>query len=260
VYFFFSYKAFFDGWDNLFNLIMINAGILLIGGLLVVLPSVLALPAWLIPVFLLFALMAVCVWLAAACRALLPAADSGSIEWRDIFRQLRPALKPGLQLAALLVPLTTAFAVSLPYYLSGQSRLSFLAFGLLLWLGLFCLMVLQYFLAVQARFESGFVQSLRHCLILALDSPGFSFILLVHNLVALMLSAFLALLAPGPAALMLNLNIAVKLRQYKLDWLAEHDPDRKQPKLTIPWQALLQHDREMLGKRSLKGLIFPWKD
>lgn len=260
MFLFFSHKAFFDGWDNLYNLIVMNIGFLAIGGLLMVLPSAISLPGWFFPVFLLAALVASSIWLAAATRALLPAADSTTIEWRAVFRQLRPAVKPGLQLAAMVVPLSAVFTVTLPYYLSGSSYLSILAFGLLLWVGLFCILVLQFFLAVEARYQAGFAQSIRHCLVLVLDSPGFAILLLMHNSLTLVVSAFLALLAPGPAAVMLNINIAVKLRQYKLNWLAEHNPTRQRGRQAIPWPDLLQQDRELLGKRSLRGLIFPWKD
>jgi len=44
---------------------------------------------------------------------------------------------------------------------------------------------------------------------------------------------------------------------YKYDYLeAEADADRKH----IPWDELLYEERESVGNRSLKNMIFPWKD
>jgi len=43
----------------------------------------------------------------------------------------------------------------------------------------------------------------------------------------------------------------------KYDWLeANPGADRRK----IPWDALLIDEREKTGTRSLKNLIFPWKD
>jgi hypothetical protein len=50
---------------------------------------------------------------------------------------------------------------------------------------------------------------------------------------------------------------AIKLMMYKYDYLeAEADADRKH----IPWDELLYEERESVGNRSLKNMIFPWKD
>jgi hypothetical protein len=62
---------------------------------------------------------------------------------------------------------------------------------------------------------------------------------------------------PGPGGLLLFLDEALRLRIFKYDWL-EANPDANRRK--IPWEALLIEEREKTGNRTLKGLIFPWKD
>jgi hypothetical protein len=43
----------------------------------------------------------------------------------------------------------------------------------------------------------------------------------------------------------------------KYDYLEENPrADRKH----IPWETLLREERERVGKRTLKGMIFPWKE
>ena len=107
------------------------------------------------------------------------------------------------------------------------------------------------------RSGGGLRKNLRKSFYLMMDNPLFSLFLLVYNAIVLLVSMFLSFLIPGPAALALNLNVAVKLRLYKYDWL-EANPDSKGKK--IPWFELLEEDRERVGKRTLKGMIFPWKD
>jgi len=50
---------------------------------------------------------------------------------------------------------------------------------------------------------------------------------------------------------------ALKLRLKKYDYLEENpEANRKQ----IPWDALLIDERNKVGPRTFKGMIFPWKD
>ena len=58
-------------------------------------------------------------------------------------------------------------------------------------------------------------------------------------------------------ALLLWYNVALKLRMYKYEYL-EKNPNAKRK--DIPWETLLAEEKEYLGKRTLKGFIFPWKD
>ena len=92
------------------------------------------------------------------------------------------------------------------------------------------------------------------------DNPGFSFSLALYNLVSLALSLFLALLMPGFAGVALASDDAMRLRMYKYDWLEQHPGLDARARKDIPWDELLAEDRELVGKRTLKGMIFPWKE
>jgi hypothetical protein len=50
--------------------------------------------------------------------------------------------------------------------------------------------------------------------------------------------------------------VAFKLRLYKYDYYEAHPSGKKR---RVPWNELLAHDKEKLGKRTFKTLIFPWK-
>ncbi len=44
---------------------------------------------------------------------------------------------------------------------------------------------------------------------------------------------------------------------FKYDYIEAHpDTDRKH----LPWEELLFEEREKVGTRTLKGMIFPWKE
>jgi uncharacterized membrane protein YesL len=117
-------------------------------------------------------------------------------------------------------------------------------------------LALQFFFPVQSRLDKKFGKILKKMFLLFLDNPLFSVGLLVGAVATLALSAFTALLLPGIASILLWWNVALKLRIYKYDYLEKH-PDARR---NIPWDALLVEDRERVGKRTLKGMIFPWKE
>ena len=81
------------------------------------------------------------------------------------------------------------------------------------------------------------------------------------------------LLLPGPASAVLLLTVAFKLRMYKYDFLEEQraassrepeagykPPRGRRLRVRVPWDALLAEDREQVGVRTVRGMIFPWKE
>jgi hypothetical protein len=254
---FFIHKAFFDGWDNLFKLAALNVGFLLGSGIFILVPDFMKAPGPIVVSGFLLALLAICIWWSACVHALAWVADYQDLGIQEIRSALREGLVPGLQFSAMAAGLVVILGVAFPFYLGRSDVLSIVALGIIFWSALGAMLTLQYFLPLQARLGGGLRKNLRKSFYLMMDNPLFSLFLLVYNTLVLALSMFLAFLAPGPAAVALNLNVAVKLRLYKYDWL-EANPDSRGKK--IPWFELLADDRERVGKRTLKGMIFPWKD
>jgi hypothetical protein len=254
---FFIHKAFFDGWDNLFKIAGLNVGFLLGSGIFILGPDFAKAPVPLVLLGFLLALLAIGIWWSACVHALARVADYGDLGIQEIRSALREGLVPGLQFSAMTAALVVILAVAFPFYLGRNDALSIVALGIIFWSALGAMLTLQYFLPLQARLGGGLRKNLRKSFYLMMDNPLFSLFLLIYNAMVLVVSMFLAFLVPGPAALALNLNVAVKLRLYKYDWL-EANPDSKGK--NIPWFELLAEDRERVGKRTLKGMIFPWKD
>ena len=129
--------------------------------------------------------------------------------------------------------------------------------ALVFWTLVFAMLVFQFFFAVRARLGSNILKSIRKCLIIFIDNPGFAVFVLLINIAALLASTLIALIFPGPCGALLFTDEALRLRLFKYDWL-EVNPgaDRRR----IPWDELLAAERERTGTRTLKELIFPWRE
>jgi hypothetical protein len=249
-------KTFFDMWDNLIRIIIYNLGFLLLMAPIALLldllknntPLLLALIAvW---IAILFVYSGVASWMASQI------ADYSRPEWSEIGAALKATYPTSLLFALLNLLLAFLFSIAFPIYGSFKSFLGPLASSFLFWILVFWVLACQYFFPLQARLERRFFKILKKMFLLLLDNPLFSFGLFLVSLVILVLSVFTVFLLFGITTLLLWWNVALKLRLYKYDHLEKHPDDRRR----IPWDALLAEDRERVGKRTLKGMIFPWKE
>ena len=255
---FFIKKAFFDGWDNLLPLVLVNLGLLpLLSPLLAAgipgLPAVLGIGLALLVWFACFW------WYAVAALVTLRWSDFGSFSFGDLPGALKKAIVPGLQMGALVAAPALALVFGLPFYLS-RGLFGALAAGVLLWGSLAWFLGLQFYFPLRFRLGGGFRKNFRKCFVLLFDNPGFSLFLFVWNGLTLLLSTFLAFLAPGIAGLALAQNDAMRLRLLKYDWLEKEGGAGSPGRKTIPWKELLEEENELVGKRTLRGMIFPWKE
>jgi hypothetical protein len=250
-------KTFFDLWDNLFRIALVNLGFVVSAAIPILLPTVLSD----IPLLALAAIVLGMFWcvlyLVATALSVKNLSDYGTFGFADFFANLKEGLP-----TALLLSLAAGFwlllaSVALPFYAKLGTMVGLFAASLVFWTLVIILMAFQYLLPIRARLNRKAGKILKKSFILFFDNPLFSVFLLLHNLVILALSFFLAFLAPGPAGILLFLDEALRLRLLKYDWLEAHpDADRRH----IPWEELLAEDREKTGTRSLRSFIFPWKD
>lgn len=251
---FFLKKSFFDGWDNLFSLILLNVGFIAVIALFILLPLQLGLPF--LPALCLGSLPAA-IWLSACVFALKSVSDFGSFHIKDIVASLRMGLAPGLHVGVLLVLAFVVLSVGLPFYLKLGGILGAMAAGVIFWCSVIVVLALQYYLPLRARLGGGLYKNLRKSFILFFDNPGFSLFLFLYSSVNFAVSFVLAFLIPGIAGLALAGNVALRLRLYKYDWAEEHPEANRRE---VPWDELLAEDKDLVGKRTLKGMIFPWRE
>jgi hypothetical protein len=249
-------KAFFDMWDNLFRMLLMNLGYILIFACFVLTWQFLAATVLFGP------LAAVCVaifclYTGAVSRMCSEIADYRQPGFADFFRFLKENAPASLLLALVICVYAVVVAISFQYYGSIRNLGGWLARGVLFWITVACLIALQYYFPIQSRLDRKFRKIFRKMFLVFFDNQGLSIGLLLGAVLIFLFTFLTLLLLPGIATILLWWNVAFKLRLYKYDWL-EANPGEKPSK--VPWDALLVEDRERVGKRTFKGMIFPWKE
>lgn len=252
---FFIKKAFFDGWDHLWGLVALNLGALALLSGFVLVPSALGLPGgWLWPGLGFLLLAAYSLVCAAVLR---DAAEYRNLSLSAFRKALGTHAAAGLAYGIALALIFLLLLTALPFYLSHGGFLGWFAAGTLFWCSLIVLLALQWFPAVRALLPGPLGASVRKCFLLLADNLGFSIFLAFYSTAGFVLSVLSAFLAPGISGMALGSVVALRLLLLKYDWLEAHPgADRRK----IPWPEILEEEGDLVGKRTLKGMIFPWKE
>ena len=203
------------------------------------------------------------IYLSTAALTVKSISDYGSFGFSDFIKNLKAGWPAGLTmgLAVFLLYLMIKENGIIQFYLSMDSMLGLFLAAVIFWTMVIALLSLQFFFTIRARLDTKLRKVFKKSFIIFFDNPGFAIFIFLNSVVSLVLSAFFALLIPGPAGMLLFTDEALRLRLMKYDWLEanpESVPSKKRRK--IPWDAILIEEREKTGNRSFKSFIFPWKD
>jgi hypothetical protein len=253
-------KTFFDLWDNLFRVALLNLGFIASAAFPVFIPGLLiGLPA-LSVASLLIGVLWCSVYLAAAAYSLKSVSDYGAFGFGDFFRNLKQVWPAGLVMGGLLIALWSLVTLIIPFYWRMGSLFGLFLAAVVFWTTVVAVLSFQFFFAVRTRLDAKLTKVLKKSFIFFFDNPGFCLFSFIHNTVLLVLSVLLAFLFPGPAGILLYLDDALRLRLLKYDWMEANPEAAAVKRRKIPWDALLIEEREKTGTRTLKSFIFPWKD
>jgi uncharacterized membrane protein YesL len=251
-------KAFFDMWDNLFAIILMNLGFILLVAIPILIPSVLvnvnlvlSIVSFVIGILLLFVFSG---GVALATRDL---ADYKAVGFADVWAFIKQSWKHSLALGAMNIVLIAVLMVAFPVYSGMKHVLGFAAMVILFWFTIIWLLSSQYFFPLFSRLDTNIPKIIKKCFILFFDNTGFTVYMGIVAVVVFVVSGFTAFLIPGIATVILWTQVGFKLRLLKYDFLEQNPETRRKD---IPWDAILVEERERVGKRSLKGMIFPWKE
>ncbi|NLK14525.1 MAG: hypothetical protein GX313_07250 [Spirochaetales bacterium] len=254
---FFIKKAFFDGWDNLISMVVHNLGYLV---LLFAFFGVLSLVPSNLPFFLVIILGTglLSFYTAGASSASWAYAHYQRPGWSDFKRGIRISWRHALLFWILFLLIMTLVFLVIPFYLSFGNTVGTILSVILFWTTLFLIFAQMYFFPLFFAMQGDRpMKTLKKSFLLVLDNPFFTLFLAVYQVINTLLSLLLAFLAPGFTGISLACSVATKLLLFKYDYLEENpEANRK----AIPWDDLLYEEREAVGPRSLKGMIFPWKD
>ncbi len=250
-------KTFFDLWDNLLRIMLLNLGYLAIAGLMSFLLFLSQSNPTLFYIVMLAAGAALFVYSGAVSAMARAIADYRQPDFRGFLSFLGESWPSSLLFFALNVALFYLLSIAFPVYGRMQSFVGPVAASMLFWVMLLWILSSQLFFPIQSRLDRRLFKSLKKMFLLFLDNPLFSIGMFLGSLLIFAVSLFLAFLLPGIASVLLWLNAGLKLRLYKYEYLESHpEADRRR----IPWDALLQKDQDNVGHRTLKGMIFPWKE
>ena len=258
---FFIKKNFFDGWDHFLPLTLFNIVFILIIFLFFTLAYLLSS----IPVLSLLSLF-ICtilmgILLLAVSNLMSCLADYKSFSFKEIEEAIKCTWQHGCLFALIETLCWIVVGAAVPYYFSFKNFLGLFLGVSVLWIFAVIQLSLLWFFPIRSRLEPDFRKCLKKCFIVFFDNTGFTLFMVLYSFLLIVLTPFLAFLAPGFSGLLLAWNNAFKLRMYKYDWIEQH-PEipiqhvRKQ----IPWDELLAEDRETVGTRTIRNFIFPWKD
>jgi energy-converting hydrogenase Eha subunit C len=249
-------KTFFDMYDNLIAIALLNVGYILVMAFCFYLPWALRSLPLLAFVVLFIGFVLMFAYTGGVSGITREISDYRRPGLRLFAAHLRASLPSSLGLAVLNLLVLFLFRVAFPFYGGMDSLIGQIAFSLLVWFLIAWALAFQYAFPIQSRLDKNLKKILKKMFLLLLDNPLFTLALVLSNVLFFLLSMLTALLLPGIATLLLLGNVALKLRWYKYDYLEQHPESGKR----IPWDMLLSEDRDRVGKRTLKGMIFPWKE
>jgi hypothetical protein len=250
-------KWFFDFWDNLFFALILNivfdlflAVPTLLGALGLNISHLAGSSIFVVGVLLIF------LFLAVANGFTLRITTNQRLTLSAIPEIFRRGGAQGFIFGALQILLFWLTQIAARFYGGLNQPIGIVFMLLIFWLVVFWLLIGQYFFPVSAQLDTKLSKIFRKSVIIFMDNPTFTLLVALVSLVIMALSFLTMSLFPGITGLLLWHQTAVKLRLYKYDYLEQH-PDATNK--DIPWDLLIKKDRDILGPRTIRGLIFPWK-
>ena len=258
-------KTFFDTWDNLFQILLINIGFYIPIGLIVIfsplagigipdssIPIVISIPAC-------FILLSILFIYSSGSSALV----KDFVNYKTInFHSFWLAIKEGYQSCLICAAINAIYFIlcrnALIFYSNlEQLILSTVATIILGWITFSWLLAMQFFFPVHSQLDKNPRKIFKKMLLLFIDNTKLHVFLAFGSIIILLISLITGGILPGIGAVFIFQNSALKLILFKYDYL-EENPTVNRNK--IPWDALLIDERNKIGKRTLRGMIFPWKE
>ena len=254
---FFIKKAFFDGWDNLIGIVLYNlisVGIIILGLFASYLADV-SIFVWALALALV--LLVFCLFsgaLSNVCYEYSNYQRSGFSTFREAFGRY---FKHSLFYFVFLVLMILIALFVIPFYLSINGIVGIILSVIMLWVMIIMVLLIPYYLALSSYLPGdGPFKTFKKCFLIMADNMGFTIFFLIYNLVMIVLTVITMGFLPGIAGMNLASHDAVKLIMLKYDYIEENpEIDRKH----LPWEDILFEEKEKVGPRSFKNMIFPWK-
>ena len=252
-------KGFFDIWDNLLFVGLMNIGYLIPLGTFYLAIGVVstensAIPSLILMILaqLLFSLYSLAVNATTFNYSRYKKGGFAAVKEALRYHWGHALLHFGI---CLLIGFSGMFII--PFYFAIGNYFGFIMGMIIFWVLVAFVFALQYFFPLCFHMEADKpFKTLRKCFLLVADNIGVTLFLLLRTIIDLALTILTATLLPGLSGMSLSRMDTVKLLMKKYDFLEENPEATKKD---INWEDLLYEEKQLVGPRSLKSMIFPWK-
>ena len=250
-------KAFWDAWDNMGRVLLVNFVFILLAAVPVFVPRALAGVPVLGMVTMLAGFLLLFVYSGGVSAYFRDLVRYESPELKDIWGHIRENWKISLLLGVLVCFFYFMCLTGFRFYSALGNVLGLVGLAFLFWVFLLVTIALVFFYPAMNNLDRDFRKIVKKSFILFFDNTGCAVVLALMILVNSVISVALALLLPGIGGILILQESAMKILLMKYDYL-EENPEASRKK--IPWAVLIRDEREKVGKRTLRGTIFPWKE
>jgi len=250
-------KAFWDAWDNMGRLLLINFIMILLIAIPVFVPKFLLAVPILSILSLVVSVLLIFVYTGAVSAYIKDLVCYKSPELKDILGHLKESWKKSLILGSGSLFFYFVCFTGFRFYSSLGNLMGLIGLAFLFWISVIVSIALIFFFPVMNSLDKNFHKIIKKSFILFFDNTGTAVVLGLFMIINAVISIALAFILPGIGGILVLQESCMKLLIMKYDYLEENpEADRKK----IPWNALIMEEREKVGKRTLKSTIFPWKD
>lgn len=250
-------KAFFDFWDHLFTVILINVGFSLLLAIIFYLLYLFRINGFLLSFWALAGFYLLNVYMGVVSQAMNIIIDYKQPDFKEFLGLFKDIWIPALIITLIVAPYIMILSLSAPFYLLQHNIIGMAGVSILFWITIIIALSLQYYYPIYNRLDQNLGKVLKKCFLVFIDNVGLSIYMGIGTIIIILISSLLGFILPGIGLIFIWINTGFKLRLYKYDYL-EANPGANRRK--IPWDKLLYDEKENVGKRTLKGIIFPWRD
>jgi len=251
-------KGFFDIWDNLLSLVLMNLGYIGFFGL-IALSAVVGENSALGG----YALLAVAVLYNSLYSLGVSGVTFEMSRYKRLgFRAFKGAFKDyfthSLFHFAVSIAILLCFVFVIPFYFSMDNMVGMCLGMLLVWVCVAFILSMQYYYPLCFHYKADSpLTTLKKCFGIFGDNLGTSVFLILRTIFDMVLTVVTASLIPGISGIGLSRMDTTRLIMKKYEFLANNPNSTKKD---INWDDLLYEEKELVGPRSLRGMIFPWKE
>lgn len=189
-------------------------------------------------------------------------------KFKVFLSQIPHCIKDGILLGLCHAVLILAVLISMPYYFkvwmpldgSEGSITGLIMMACVFWVVVIASLALQWVLPIRSLMHNKFRKCLKKSFIIFFDNPLFSIGVALVNILNIVITLVSMGILDGPATIAITSTNALKLRLYKYDWLEVNPGLTKAQRKQVPWEDLLVKEKRLLGKRTFRSLIYPWKE